>query len=73
MNNEETGRRIKALIAYSNIKRNDLAKELGISYNTLTKKLKGKKEFTIPEIIKMRKIFNIDKLEYGKVIFYIKN
>lgn len=55
MNPEIIGNRIKALMTIRNIKRSYLAKELGISYNTLTKKLNGQREFGINEIWKIKK------------------
>jgi len=60
MDTELIGKKIKALMTVRNIKRSDLANELGISYNTLTKKLNGKREFSINEILKIKEIFNMD-------------
>ena len=60
MDTELIGKKIKALMTVRNIKRSDLAKELDISYNTLTKKLNGKREFSINEILKIKEIFNMD-------------
>ena len=72
MNNKQLGKLIKILMAERRIKRKDFAKELGISYNTLTTRLQGKTEFTTNEILKMQKIFNIDPLTLGLLIFYGK-
>lgn len=66
---EDVGQKIKALLEIKNIKRTYLAKEMGISYNTLTKKLNGQREFTLYEIYKIQKIFNIDNDTYSKIIF----
>lgn len=63
------GSRIKALLIIKNIKRSYLAKELGISYNTLTKKLNGQREFSFTEITKMQKIFNLDILSFANIFF----
>lgn len=60
MDTELIGKKIKALMTVRNIKRSDLAKELSISYNTLTKKLNGKREFSINEILKIKEVFNMD-------------
>ncbi len=60
MNTELIGKKIKALMTVRNIKRSDLANQLGISYNTLTKKLNGKREFSINEILKIKEIFHMD-------------
>ena len=61
MNPEIIGNRIKALMTIRNIKRSYLAKELGISYNTLTKKLNGQREFGINEIWKIKEVLGLDK------------
>lgn len=65
----EIGIRIKALMKLKSVKRCYLAKELGISYNTLTKKLNGQREFTIVEILKMQEIFKIESSVFGNIIF----
>ena len=54
------GDRMKALMNIRNIKRDQLAKELGMSYNTLTKKLNGKREFTVNELYRLKEIFKLD-------------
>ena len=41
---------LKAEITRAGIKKTDLAKELGISVNTLINKLNGKKEFKLSEV-----------------------
>ena len=60
MDTELIGKKIKALMTIRNMKRSDLAKELNISYNTLTKKLNGKREFNINEVLRIKEIFNMD-------------
>ena len=40
------GKRLKMLMLEKQVKRSYLAKKMGISYNTLTKKLNGQKEFS---------------------------
>lgn len=69
MDNELIGNKLKALMAMRKIKRSELAKELNISYNTLTNKLSGDREFTINEILKMKEIFNMD-VELCAQIFF---
>ena len=56
----ELGSRIKGLLDFKNIKRSYMAEKLDISYNTLTKKLNGEREFKISEIFKMSEVFNMD-------------
>ena len=53
MNSEIIGSRIKAILVVKNIKRSYLAERLGITYNTLTKKLNGQREFGINEILEL--------------------
>lgn len=48
------GERIKIFMKIKKIKRTTLAKKLGISYNTMTKKLNGQREFTLDEILKIK-------------------
>ena len=60
MNPQIIGNRLKALMTIRGIKRKDFATQLGISYNTLTKKLNGQREFSINEILKIREILSLD-------------
>ena len=69
MDTELIGKKIKALMTVRNIKRSDLAKELGVSYNTLTKKLNGKREFSINEILKIKEVFDMDVELCGNIFF----
>lgn len=68
MENIEFGKRIKALMELKNLKRSYLAEKLGMTYNTLTKKLNGQREFTFLEILKMKEIFNIDIKTYSNIM-----
>lgn len=63
------GTRIKALMTVMNVKRSYLAKELDMSYNTLTKKLNGKREFKVEEILKIKEVFNLDKELCADIFF----
>lgn len=63
------GNRIKGLLSIKNISRDELAKGIGTSYNTLTKKLNGKREFGTNDLIKMKKIFNLDVEDCGNIFF----
>lgn len=69
MNAEQIGKRIKALMEVKSLKRCYLAKELDISYNTLTKKLNGKREFTVAEILKIQEILGVNGQIYGNILF----
>lgn len=54
------GDRIKLLMASKNIKASKLAKEIGISYPTLVRKLNGEREFCNTEILKLTEIFDLN-------------
>lgn len=69
MNPQLIGNRVKMLMTLNNIKRKDLAEEIGISYNTLTKKINGQREFCINEILKMKEIFNLDLETFANIFF----
>lgn len=60
MNSEIIGSRIKAILVVKNIKRSYLAEKLGITYNTLTKKLNGQREFGISEILCLKEVLELD-------------
>lgn len=62
------GNRVKTLLIIKDIKRKELAYRLHISYNSLTKKLKGDRDFTIKEIWKMQKIFGLDLMDYANIL-----
>ena len=69
MDSVTIGNRIKALMAIREFKRSYIAKKLGISYNTLTKKLNGQREFSINEIIKIKEIFDLDEDLCANIFF----
>ena len=69
MNSEIIGSRIKAILVVKNIKRSYLAEELGITYNTLTKKLNGQREFGINEILALKKILDLDVETCANLLF----
>lgn len=63
------GKRLKILMEKQQIKRSYLAKKMGISYNTLTKKLNGQKEFSALEISKIKCLLELDD-ELSANIFF---
>ncbi len=65
----EFGKKVKALMELKNIKRSYVAEKIGITYNTLTKKLNGQREFTLLEIIKMKDVLNIDLKQFDSLLF----
>ena len=72
MDNELVGNKLKALMAMRKMKRSELAKRLNISYNTLTNKLNGNRDFTINEILTMKEIFDMD-IQLCAEIFFSSN
>ena len=60
MNPEEVGNRLKIIIKIIGIRRQDLAKKLGMSYSNLTRKLNGQAEFSIKEVLELQKIIGLD-------------
>lgn len=63
------GNRLKAIMEKRQIKRSYLAKKMGISYNTLTKKLNGQKEFSAIEINKLKNILELDEKLSANIFF----
>lgn len=61
MDSKIIGNRLKILIAQKEIKRSYLAKKMGISYNTLTNKLNGQREFSAIEISKIKELLELDE------------
>lgn len=69
MNPEIIGNRLKSLMAIRNINRSYLAKKLGISYSTLTKKLNGQKEFNVNELWIIKEVLELDQKLCEEVFF----
>ena len=59
MNSFIIGERIRIILFMKDIKRSYVAMKLGISYNTLTKKIQGKREFSYIEICKLKDILEL--------------
>lgn len=51
-------KRIEAQIILSGVSRKELAQALGMSYNTLNLKLSGKRDFSLDEAIKVKRLLN---------------
>lgn len=66
------GERLKILMKNKKIKRSYLAKKIGISYNTLTNKLNGHREFSAVEIAKIKALLKLDN-ELSANIFFNPN
>lgn len=72
MDSKLIGNRLKILMLRKQIKRSYLAKKIGISYNTLTKKLNGQREFSAIEISKIKSCLELDD-ELSANIFFNPN
>lgn len=59
MNSFIIGERIRIILFMKDIKRSYVAMKLGMSYNTLTKKIQGKREFSYIEICKLKDILEL--------------
>ena len=64
------GEKVLELIKNNQITIEDVAKKIGIKNKELHKKLEGKEEFYISEIIALTKLFNLDIDECIKTFFY---
>lgn len=69
MNSYIIGERIRIILFIKDIKRSYVAMRLGISYNTLTKKIQGKREFSYIEICKLKDILELSDELAIKVFF----
>jgi len=69
MNPEEVGNRLKVIIKIIGIRRQDIADQLGMSYTHLTRKLNGKKEFSIKEVLELQKILGLDADVCSNIFF----
>ena len=72
MEPEIVGCRIQKMMEIENIKPEQLAKKLGITKRELEKKLTGKKEFYLSEIMQIKEIFSLN-LEVFTGIFFEKD
>lgn len=69
MNSRVLGNRIKGIMIMNSVKRKDLADKLGVTYNTITRKLKGEREFSYSELLQIKQILEIDDELYTSILF----
>ena len=69
MNSKILGKRIKGILIMNSVKRKDLADKLGVTYNTITRKLKGEREFSYSELLQIKQILEIDDELYTSILF----
>ncbi len=53
--------RVEVWIARSGMTRRELAQSIGMSYNTLNAKLRGKSNFTLDEATRLKEILRADE------------
>ena len=63
------GERVRALIKKNKMTQEEVSSAIGIRTELLEKKLQGKKEFYVDEIIKIIKLFNLNLEECEKIFF----
>lgn len=69
MEPEVVGKRVKKLLEKHKIEIEEFAHKMGISIETLEKKLKGEEEFYLDEMIKIKDIFQLDTKSCEKLFF----
>lgn len=57
---DEMYRRIEAQLVLSGLSKQELAKNLGISYNTLILKLNGKRDFSLDEATEIKRLLHTE-------------
>ena len=60
MEPEIVGKRIKTLMKKYNLSKKEFSEKLGINLDILNKKLEGKEEFYLSEMLKIKEIFHLD-------------
>lgn len=73
MESQEIGNKIKELMKKNKYTERALAEKIGITPKTLAKKLAGKQEFYVGEIISITQIFELDIEECAEIFFGTKN
>lgn len=61
--------KIKARLVEKGLKQSDLAKYLGISVQSLNRKLNGVSDFRLSELEEIAKILDIDEQQYREYFF----
>lgn len=69
MEPEIVGCRMQKLMEFEGIKEKELAENLKITPIELEKKLKGKEEFYLSEIMQIKKIFRLNLDVFAKLFF----
>ncbi len=64
------GERIKKLIKANQMTKEEVAKKIGIKNKSFEKKLMGKEEFYIEEIVKLTEIFHLNIDECEEIFFH---
>ena len=57
---EMDANKLRAKITENGLSQNSVAKKMGISSNSLSRKLLGKREFTLSEVVALCEVLNIE-------------
>lgn len=69
MEPEIVGKRIKMLMKKYNLSKKEFSEKLGINIDILNKKLEGKEEFYLSEMLKIKEIFHLDDKSCDELFF----
>ncbi len=69
MEPEVVGKRVEKLLEKHKMKVKEFAHIMGISIQTLEKKLKGEEEFYLDEMMKIKEIFQLDTKSCDELFF----
>lgn len=69
MEPEIVGKRVKKLMENNNIEMGDLANKMDLKLEELERKLQGKEEFYIDEMMKIKTIFQLENSQCDELFF----
>lgn len=69
MKPEVVGRKVKELLENNNMTIEEFSEKMNLTIETLQKKLEGKEEFYLDEMIKIREIFQLDVQSCEELFF----
>lgn len=69
MEPEIVGERIKVLMRKYNLSKEKMAEKMGLDIKTLERKLNGKEEFYLKEMLKIKEIFQLDDKSCDEIFF----
>ena len=72
MNKLIVGKNVEKLILKRNVTLEQLSKEMQIDKNELAKKIEGKQEFCVSDVLSITKVFELSNEEVGHIFFNLK-